>query len=101
MAPRNSNVERQSLAEATILPGAQTMAHSHPGTEEIYYILSGEGMMAIEQNSMKVAAGDAIGILAGERHQIRNVGYTDLVFLCCCVPAYSDADTVFCESLLE
>ena len=34
LAPRNSGIERQSLAEATLPPGAATEAHFHPNTEE-------------------------------------------------------------------
>jgi len=101
MAPQNSDVVRQSLAEATLKAGASTQAHFHPGTEEIYYILTGEGMMAVEGEKRVVRPGDAIGILAGQHHQIRNTGEIDLVFLCCCVPAYTDADTQMCEPLLE
>jgi mannose-6-phosphate isomerase-like protein (cupin superfamily) len=100
MAPQNSEVVRQSLAEATLPVGAATQAHYHPQTEEIYYILSGEGIMVIEGDRRQVTVGDAIGILAGQRHQIRNTGNANLVFLCCCVPAYTDADTVMCETLL-
>ncbi|MCS6777858.1 MAG: cupin domain-containing protein [Chloroherpetonaceae bacterium] len=100
LAPRNSVIQRQSLAEATLAPGAQTDAHFHPGTEEIYYVLSGEGLMAVEHEHRTVVPGDAIAIPPGARHQIRNTGMTDLVFLCCCVPAYTDDDTVMCASLL-
>jgi mannose-6-phosphate isomerase-like protein (cupin superfamily) len=100
LAPRNSRIARQSLAEASLAPGAATDAHYHPNTEEIYYLLAGEGMMAIEEESQRVVPGDAIAIPPGARHQIRNTGLTDLVFLCCCVPAYTDSDTVMCDSLL-
>ena len=100
MAPRNSCVERQSLAEATIIPGASTEAHFHPGTEEIYYILKGRGVLAVDGETRDVVPGDGIAIPAGSRHQIRNNGEDNLVLLCCCVPAYSDEDTVMCEALL-
>lgn len=48
-----------------------------------------------------VGPGDAIGIVAGAKHQIKNTGHEDLVFLCMCVPPYSDNDTVMCSSLLD
>jgi mannose-6-phosphate isomerase-like protein (cupin superfamily) len=99
MAPRNASVQRQSLAEATLAPGAATEAHFHPITEEVYYILRGEGIMAVEGEQRRVGPGDAIGILPGQRHQIRNNTTEELVFLCCCVPAYEDADTIMCEPL--
>ena len=100
LAPRNSCLVQQSLAEATLLPGALTQAHFHPRTEEIYYILSGSGLMAIEGETKRVAKGDGIAIPAGKRHQILNDGSDELVFLCCCVPAYTDDDTLFCDSLI-
>jgi mannose-6-phosphate isomerase-like protein (cupin superfamily) len=100
MAPRNSAVQKQSLAEAVVPPGARTLAHFHPVTEEIYYILSGSGRMALELETFEVSCGDAIGIMPGQRHQIENCGSEALVFLCCCVPAYEHHDTVECASLL-
>jgi mannose-6-phosphate isomerase-like protein (cupin superfamily) len=101
LAPRNSSILRQSLAEATIGPGASTQAHYHPGTEEIYYILQGSAIMAIGEEKRVVGVGDAISIPPGDRHQILNTGSGDLVFLCCCVPAYSDSDTIMCDPLLS
>lgn len=100
LRPQNSCVQRQSLAEATLEAGAATQAHYHPATEEIYYILEGHGLLAIEQEARGVGPGDAIPIPPGCRHQIKNSGRQDLVFLCCCTPAYSDDDTVICASLI-
>jgi len=100
LAPRNSSLETQSLAEATLEPGSETQAHFHPQTEEWYYLLSGTGLMAVEGETHSVTVGDGIAIPAGTKHQIRNTGSVDLVFLCGCVPAYRDTDTVMCEALL-
>jgi mannose-6-phosphate isomerase-like protein (cupin superfamily) len=96
LAPRNAPlaIQKQSLAEATIAPGAATEAHYHPNTEEIYYILQGTGQMQISTTMQTVVSGDGIAIPAGAPHQIRNIGSETLVFLCCCVPAYSDDDTI-------
>src|SRR6185369_7383107 len=99
LAPLNSNIARQSLAEATLKPGTMTQAHYHPATEEIYYILEGSGEMRIEQETQTVGLGDGIAIPPGQRHQIRNTGGLDLVFLCCCAPAYEDHDTAMVDSL--
>ena len=99
LAPRNSCIQRQSLAEATLPPGGMTQAHFHPNTEEIYYIISGSARMKVDNEERGVGHGDGIAIPAGQKHQIRNTGQTDLVFLCCCVPAYEDSDTVMCDSL--
>jgi len=97
LAPRNSagTIRNQSLAEATLPPGAATEPHYHPQTEEIYYILSGQGRMRIGDEQRMVGPGDGIAIPPGAAHQIVNTAAdTDLVFLCCCAPAYTHDDTV-------
>lgn len=49
MAPRNSRIDRQSLAEAVVPVGGSTHEHFHALSEEIYYILSGAGEMQIRR----------------------------------------------------
>jgi mannose-6-phosphate isomerase-like protein (cupin superfamily) len=94
LAPRNSPLKRQSLAEATVRPGTRTHEHRHLRTEEIYYVLRGKGRMHIEGEARDVGKGDGIAILPGQWHWISNAGKEDLVFLCCCVPAYTHERTV-------
>ena len=98
LAHRNSCIVKQSLAEARLPVGASTTPHYHPQTEEIYYILSGEGQMRIAAETQTVGPGDAIAIPPGAEHQITNTGNETLVFLCCCAPAYEHEDTVLIES---
>jgi len=93
----NSAIVNQSLAEATVAPGETTTEHYHPLTEEIYYILRGEGRMFLEGDDPTVGAGDAIAIPPGKRHKIANIGSEPLVFLCCCAPGYSHEDTILHE----
>ena len=38
----------QSLAEATLSPGQQTERHYHAASEELYYLLEGEGEMEVD-----------------------------------------------------
>lgn len=97
LAHRNSCIRNQSLAEARVAPGQITAAHFHPQTEEIYYLLEGEGEMRIGDVWQRVVAGDAIAIPPGAVHQIRNMGDQVLKFLCCCAPAYEHTDTVLAE----
>jgi len=97
LADRNSVIRNQSLAEARLPTGASTTPHFHPKTEEIYYILEGEGVMRIDEESQHVGPGDAIAILPGSIHQITNAGQVELKFLCCCVPAYEHDDTVLTQ----
>ncbi len=94
LAHRNSCIQNQSLAEARLPPGASTTGHHHVKTEEIYYLLEGQGMMQIGEDRHPVAPGDAIAIPPGAYHQITNTGQTVLKFLCCCAPTYEHDDTV-------
>ncbi|MCK4856702.1 MAG: cupin domain-containing protein [candidate division Zixibacteria bacterium] len=98
LAPRNSSLEGLSLAEATVSVGGTTIEHYHEGTEEIYYILSGQGEIVIEGQGASVRAGDGIVIPAGAMHKIQNRGDDDLVFLCICAPPYEHEKTVITES---
>ena len=93
LSPRNSALRHQSLAEATVRPGRATERHCHWTSEEIYFVLQGQGTMEIEGERRPVGAGAGVVILPGQRHHIANTGDVDLVFLCCCSPAYRDDDT--------
>lgn len=101
LAHRNSAIRYQSLAEARLPVGASTTPHYHPRTEEIYYILEGEGRMRIGDEVKRVVPGDAIAIPPGQTHQITNAGQQILKFLCCCAPGYEHDDTVLTPDALQ
>jgi mannose-6-phosphate isomerase-like protein (cupin superfamily) len=84
----------QSLAEATVEPGAETAEHYHPQAEELYYFVAGTGRMRLGSDVSQVVAGDCVVIPPGTAHKLFNDGSEPLVLLCCCSPAYSDDDTV-------
>lgn len=71
-----------------------TTPHYHRRTEEIYYVLEGQGVMRVGEDSRPVGPGDAIAIPPGASHQITNSGAGVLKFLCCCTPGYEHEDTV-------
>jgi len=97
LAHRNSAIRNQSLAEARLLPGASTQEHYHVTTEEIYYIMHGQGRIRIDGEVREVGVGDAIAILPGKRHKLWNSGPDVLRLLCCCAPGYEHEDTVITE----
>lgn len=101
LAHRNSCIAKQSLAEASVAISASTALHYHPLTEEIYYILEGQGNMRIDDETRPVRPGDAIAIPPGALHQITNTSTVALRFLCCCAPGYEDADTIMVEEPQE
>jgi mannose-6-phosphate isomerase-like protein (cupin superfamily) len=97
LAHRNSGIRQQSLAEARLPPGASSMPHYHPVTEEIYYILEGAGRMRVGDEIRTVGPGDAIAIPPGQVHSITTTSDIPLKFLCCCAPGYEHSDTVLVE----
>lgn len=88
-------VRNQSLAEATLEPGAATQRHYHRESEELYYVVEGAGEMEIDGERARVGPGDAILIPPGAWHQIRADAGGELRFLCCCAPPYRHEDTFF------
>ena len=90
-------VEHQSLAEATLAPGQATQRHYHRASEEIYFVLDGEGEMELDGERRPVGAGDAVAIPAGAWHELRAEGDRPLRILCSCAPPYRREDTFFEE----
>ena len=82
-----------SLAHARVRPGKVSYPHTLKSTE-VYYILEGEGLMHIDDESSTVTPGQAVFIPANSRQYIENTGTDDLVFLCIVNPAWRAGDEV-------
>ena len=80
-----------SLAHATVKPGQISIPHKLK-TSEVYYVLEGEGIMHINEETQRVHPGDAIYIPPKSRQFIQNTGKIDLVFLCIVDPAWKKED---------
>jgi mannose-6-phosphate isomerase-like protein (cupin superfamily) len=87
------NSRNQSLAEATVPPGAETEEHHHGVSEEIYLFTSGSGRLKLGDEERDVSAGDTVVIPPGTPHKLWNTGSEPLKLLCCCAPPYSHEDT--------
>jgi mannose-6-phosphate isomerase-like protein (cupin superfamily) len=92
--PPSGNAVNQSLAEATVPPGGETVEHFHRVTEEIYFFTHGSGRMRLGDEEREVGPGDTVVIAPGVAHKLWSTGEEPLRLLCCCAPAYSDEDTV-------
>ena len=95
--PPSGTAENQSLAEARVEPGGETIEHFHRTSEEIYHFTAGAGRMRLGADEADVRAGDTVAIAPGVRHKLWNPGPEPLVVLCCSAPPYSHEDTVLCE----
>jgi len=90
--PQNvENVIRYSLAYVILPHRKSTLSHMMK-TSEVYYILEGEGVLYINNESNHVKAGDAIFVISGARQHFDNVGSGDLKFLCIVDPAWKKDD---------
>jgi len=87
---------RYSLAHAT-LPVKQTSQPHSLKTSEVYYILSGNGEMHIDDEIQLVEPGDAIYIPPNTRQFIRNCGSEPLIFICIVDPAWRQEDETVYE----
>ncbi len=86
---------RYSLAHAVVPVGETSIDHALT-TSEVYFILSGEGEMHIDDEIAIVGSGDAIYIPPEARQFIRNIGQEPLVFICIVDPAWQAAnETVY------
>jgi mannose-6-phosphate isomerase-like protein (cupin superfamily) len=86
---------QQSLAEATLAPGQATQRHYHRASEEIYFVLKGQGEMELDGETRFLRPGDAVLIPPGAWHTLENNGTSELRILCSCAPPYSHDDTYF------
>ena len=87
-----ASIEQCSLAEEVLPAGKSVQSHYHTATEEVYYILQGEGRMTVGSEVRMVAAGDAVFIPRGSIHTLENTGETPMTILLVCGPAYAYED---------
>src|SRR4051795_9774646 len=95
--PSWTAARNQSLAEATVPAGGETVQHLHRESEELYHFVAGRGRMRLGDDESDVVAGDCVVIPPGTPHKLWADADGPLVLLCACAPAYSDADTELIE----
>lgn len=90
--PDKQNIAlRYSLAHARVPAGQTTWKHSLK-TSEVYYIIKGQGIMCIGDESQQVGSGDTIYIPPAAIQCIENTGDTELEFICVVDPAWRAED---------
>jgi mannose-6-phosphate isomerase-like protein (cupin superfamily) len=86
-----------SVAEAVIQPGGSTRAHSHAVSDEVYYVLSGKGVVTLGANSYSVEPGSCVLLPAGHVHFACCAGDEPLRILCICAPPYTHEETTLVD----
>ncbi len=74
-----------TFGEVVLLPGRGHDRHNHPTSEEILYVLSGEGEQMLEQDGeatwFPVKAGDTIYVAEAQFHSTVNRGWQPMRLL--------------------
>lgn len=90
----SSEITQCSLAEEILPPGCAVTPHHHREIEEIYYIVSGRGLMTVGDETNEVEAGDAVYVPRGLRHTLENTGVQPITLLVACGPAFFYEDEI-------
>lgn len=89
-SPRNSRLTRLSIADIKIPPGVSVEEHYHKEIEEVYFVVSGEGLMTVDGVQSVLKAGESITIMPNEWHKIENLSKTETLRLhVTCSPPWS------------
>ena len=83
-----------SIAHASLEPGQSSLPHALQTSSEVYYILSGNGVVLIDGKPAPVTTGDLVFIPPGVRQELRNEGMEPITFLCVVAPPWNKEDEV-------
>ena len=94
--PKNDPVDTgYSLAVARVRAGERTRPHKLAQTE-VYYILTGQGRMHINNETREVSTGDVILIPPQTIQWIENTGEDELRFIAIVSPPWREQDDHMC-----
>jgi oxalate decarboxylase/phosphoglucose isomerase-like protein (cupin superfamily) len=82
VTPETTDGARLTFGEVVLLPGMGHDRHNHPESEEILYVLSGEGLQMLDDGDpFPVKAGDTIYVPTAVYHSTKNTGWTPMHLL--------------------
>jgi mannose-6-phosphate isomerase-like protein (cupin superfamily) len=61
-----------SVIEEEMPPGSSEVLHSHRSAQQFFFVLSGQVIMQVEHDEMRLRAGEGLHILSRVRHRISN-----------------------------
>lgn len=93
VAPGMTTRASMTLGEVVLLPGHGHERHNHPNSEEVLYVLSGEGEQMLDDGeSFPVRAGDTIYVPTAVFHSTHNTGWSPLRILAIYNPGGPEKD---------
>jgi mannose-6-phosphate isomerase-like protein (cupin superfamily) len=85
-----------SLAHGSLSPGQRSKRHILRSSE-VYYFISGQGRLTINDQVALIEAGTTVYVQPGAEQYLENTGTADMEFLCLVDPAWRQED----ETVLE
>lgn len=76
--PDVTDAQNFSAGVVQLNPGEGHERHNHPDSEEILYVISGEGDQTVADDEFEVEAGDVVHIPEGVYHSTVNTGWEPL-----------------------
>lgn len=72
-----------NFSRAVLRPGQAVSEHAHDGMVEIFFVVSGSGMLRVDGATLSLAAGDCVVVEPGERHSLAcgETGELQLLYL--------------------
>lgn len=72
IAPWNAGSSKLWMGISVIDPNSQSNLHAHENQEEIFYCLSGQGIIKVDDVEVETSAGTCVFIPPGAAHQLIN-----------------------------
>lgn len=81
-----------SVAYVEMAPGNVSLLHRHRSFTELYYILSGKGIMRVNEEEFSVRKDTLVEVKPGEPHKLKNTARSLLRHLVVSNPAFNPED---------
>lgn len=79
--PENGPSHNLKMGLTVVYPTGSTTGHIHDGIEEVYYVLSGEGVMVVGEDEFPISTGDALYVPPGVFHTTYQRGNLPLIIV--------------------
>lgn len=86
-APDVTGTEQLSAGVVQLAPKEGHERHNHPDSEEILYVISGEGVQTVDDEERRITAGEMVHIPAGIYHSTINATWEPLRVFAVYAPA--------------
>ena len=77
----NNTLKNLVLSSTQLRPNKSTSGHNHKGQEEVYFFVSGSGIMELDDDRIEVGPGDVVLIEDGVFHRV-HAGNNGCYFVC-------------------